>query len=263
MSKREIVLGLALAVYLLVIGGGAAFEVIVNFPTEKGDAIVFPHGRADTPAFLPFGNLSSPDEGLILLATLAGIAGSFLSAAQSLASYLGNKSFKESWAVWYVFRPFIGGLLGFAIYITFRAGLIAGAGTMSPSGVVMLGLLGGWFSKTTSDKLQEVFETLFKTDEDRKRNDKLQAAVPLVEAIEPSPVAAQDNQIRLLGRNFMNGATVLVGGQDLAATFVSDTELTFSLPAAARPATGAQIPVRVKNPEGPEPLSAARTVLFN
>ena len=33
--------------------------------------------------------------------------------------------------------------------------------------------LSGWFSKTTTDKLQEVFETLLKTDQDKKRKDKL------------------------------------------------------------------------------------------
>jgi hypothetical protein len=147
--------------------------VIVNFPTVKENVVVFPHGNLDAPTFLPFGKLNSSDQGLILLVTLTGVAGSFLHAAQSLSSYVGNASFKASCTVLYFLRPWIGGILGLAIYFTFRAGLIAGASAVNPYGVVALGLLGGWFSKTTTDKLQEVFETLFKTEEDSKRKDKL------------------------------------------------------------------------------------------
>jgi hypothetical protein len=201
---------------------------------------------------------------LILLAALAGIAGSFLHAAQSLSSYVGNASFKSSWTVWYLLRPWIGGILGLAIYFTFRAGLVAGASAVNPYGVVALGLLGGWFSKTTTDKLQEVFETLFKTDEDRKRRDKLQAVKkPMVDAITPSPVTAAQNEIKLLGRNFLDRATVLVGGQELKAEFVSEAELKVSLAQLAQRPTGrAQVAIRVKNPEGREPLSVDSTVVF-
>ena len=64
-------------------------------------------------------------------------------------------------------------MLGLAIYFVMRAGLIGSAGDVNPYGLVSMGLLGGWFSKTTTDKLQEVFETLFKTDQDAERTDKL------------------------------------------------------------------------------------------
>ena len=49
---------------------------------------------------------------------------------------------------------------------------------MNPYGIVAIGILGGWFSKATTDKLQEVFETLFKTDADKQRKDKLQHEQP-------------------------------------------------------------------------------------
>jgi len=37
---------------------------------------------------------------------------------------------------------------------------------MNPYGVTAISLLGGWFLKTTTGKLQEVFEVLFKTNAD-------------------------------------------------------------------------------------------------
>jgi hypothetical protein len=153
----ESTIALALVIYLSVVGLGAAIEVIINFPTETNDVVSFAQDTEGQTVFAPFGKIRSTDQGLLLLAFLAGITGSFLHAAQSLSSYVGNGEFKTTWAAWYFLRPWIGGILGFAIYFVFRAGLVAGANAMNPYGVVALGLLGGWFSKTTTDKLQEVF----------------------------------------------------------------------------------------------------------
>ena len=179
-KKLEFWLAMILVIYLLFVGLGAAMVVIANFPTEslteKGTVIVFSEIEDIRLKMFSFGKLGSVDRGLLLLAFFAGIAGSFLHAAQSLSSYVGNAEFKASWTTWYFLRPWIGGVLGFAIYFALRAGLIAGVSGINPYGVVALGLLGGWFSKTTTDKLQEVFDTLFKTDEDKKRKNKLQAA---------------------------------------------------------------------------------------
>lgn len=176
LKKLEFWLAIFLVVYLLLVGLGAAAGVILNFPTDAKDGIQFPHvDEKGRPLFFPFDVVGSPDQVLLLLAFLSGVAGSFLHAAQSLSSYIGNADFKASWTAWYFLRPWIGGVLGFAIYFAFRAGLITGPSAVNPYGVLALGLLGGWFSKTTTDKLQEVFETLFKSDQDKHRKNKLQA----------------------------------------------------------------------------------------
>lgn len=252
-----------LLIYLLIVGVGAAVVLILTFPTEivndSGQRVaVFP------PLFLASHEISV-DQGFLLLAFLAGVTGSFLHAAQSLSSYLGNQEFKGSWTVWYFLRPWIGGVLGLAIYFTFRAGLVAGASTVNPYGVVALGLLGGWFSKTTGDKLQEVFETLFKTESDRKRKDKLQAGnEPLIDAIVPSPIPPDQDEIKLIGRHFLDGATVLIGGRELEAELVAESELRVSLSPLGehRPGGGAEVLIRVLNPEGAERLSAERPAVF-
>jgi hypothetical protein len=170
---NETWVGALLVIYLAFVGIGAAVLVVSNFPVEQGNTIVFPHAEGDRPMFYPFGGLKSPAQGMLMIAFLVGVIGSFLHAAQSLGSYIGNKTFKSSWAIWYLLRPWIGGVLGLSIYFTLRAGLVGGSGDVNPYGTAAFGLLGGWFSKTTTDKLQEVFQTLFKTDEDDKRKDKL------------------------------------------------------------------------------------------
>jgi hypothetical protein len=168
---------LVLVLYLLVLGVVSAVAVALNFPSEVSGVWQFARSSDGGWTLLPFIRVQSDEQGLIMLAFLSGLAGSFLHAAQSLTSYLGNDQFKRSWASWYFLRPWIGGILGFTIYFAFRAGLVSGTTGVNPFGVVALGALGGWFSKTTTDKLQEVFETLFKTEEDRHRKDKLAAGM--------------------------------------------------------------------------------------
>ncbi len=153
LDKTNFWISLVLVIYLLFIGVGAASMVIFNFPTEEEGKIIFAQNENKELSFYPFGAISSIDQGFLLLAFLAGMAGSFLHAAHSLSTYMGNSSFKPSWTTWYFLRPWIGGVLGFAIYLTFRAGLVSGASAANPYGVVALGFMGGWFSKTTTDKL--------------------------------------------------------------------------------------------------------------
>jgi hypothetical protein len=279
-KKGEFWLALVLVIYLLVIGVGAAAIVTINLPMDCRDQTTSTddnEGQTDsggeaTPAdddkgeveFFPLGTLRSPDQGLALLALFAGIAGSFIHAAQSLSSYIGNKTFKVSWTAWYFLRPWIGGVLGIALYFAIRAGIVSGTTTVNPYVVVAFGLLGGWFSKTTTDKLQEVFGTLFKTEQDEQRRDKLAMPKrPSIKDIDPSPVPAGANEIVIVGEDFMKGAAVRIDDNELPADFVSQGTLRVSLARLPqRPAAGTDVYIRVKNPEGIEPLSKAHKLTF-
>jgi len=67
-----------------------------------------------------------------------------------------------------------------SVAVVFGAGLVGQSsfanGQINLFGVIALALMGEWFSKTTSDKLQEVFSTLFSSDADKERTDKLKEA---------------------------------------------------------------------------------------
>jgi hypothetical protein len=134
---------------------------------------------------------------------------------------------------------------------------MGGGPDVNPYGVAALGALGGWFSKTTTDKLQEVFETLFKTDADKERTDKLKPERPIIDAIDPDPVPAGRNDMAVKGRHFQDGATVQVAGRDVPTTFKSSTELAVSLAGVAR--APASI-VRVRNPTGTDSVSVDRAI---
>jgi hypothetical protein len=115
---------------------------------------------------------------LILLVLLVGALGSYVYAVTSFATYAGNRTLTFSWLWWYLLRPFIGGPLALIFYFVIRGGFLstgADAGSLSLYGIAGLSALVGMFSKNAIDKLQEVFETMFRSKEgkgDNVRSDK-------------------------------------------------------------------------------------------
>lgn len=252
----------ALALYLFVIGLGATLLIALNFPELKGNAVEFPKS-VDGIVFVPNITVRSTEQGLVLLAFLAGVAGSFLHAAQSLSTYLGNDQFKSSWTAWYMLRPWIGGILGFALYFAFRAGLVASSAGVNAFGVVAIGVLGGWFSKTTTDKLQEVFEILFKTDADRQRKDKLTPnGPPVIDSVDPKTIALATEVLTIVGKRIPKDAVVEIDGQTLKATAVSEGRVTVDLRQLSRRPTG-NVPVRIKGADASASASAPIVVTFD
>lgn len=110
----------------------------------------------------------------LAIVAVVGALGSYIHLATSFADFLGNRTFVASWKWWYGLRPFIGSALALIVYFAARGGLIAGAAgakELSPYGIAALAGLTGLFSKQATDKLSEVFETLFKSTDPGKRSD--------------------------------------------------------------------------------------------
>lgn len=258
-EMAERLVAFALILYLLAVGLGAGACLVTAFPTKETI------GETDIATCTAVGRTIFSASGariMMLVAFTAGVVGSFLHAAQSLATYIGNDDFKLSWASWYILRPWIGGILGFALYFMARAGLVGGGGGMDPYGVVAVGLLGGWFSKTTTDKLQEVFSTLFKTDADKARKDKLTTdEQPVVTVVTPSPIAGAATQLTLTGTGFASGAIARIGDTDLETTFVSTKSLTVNLAKLTTRPTG-EVTIVVKNPAGAKPEAVPFKITF-
>jgi hypothetical protein len=135
--------------------------------------------------------LMGGESGLLLLVIVAAALGSYIHSATSFVSYVGNKSLVMSWAWWYILRPFIGVALALVFYFVIRGGLLSAntsAGEVSIYGITAIAGLVGMFSKQATDKLGEVFNTLFKTKEgegDHVRKDKLGEKMPVSEKMIP------------------------------------------------------------------------------
>jgi len=123
----------------------------------------------------------SADIRLLILVLLVGALGAFVHAAQSYATYLGNRKFKKQWTWWYILRIPIGSLLALFIYFTARGGLLTGTTPASRTddlnifGIMSFAALAGLFSKQVVDKLSEVVSNLFQSEQDDSREDKATA----------------------------------------------------------------------------------------
>lgn len=204
---------------------------------------------------------TSFDERLILLVIIAGILGSFVHGATSLADYIGNDNFNKSWTWFYLLRPAIGMALALVFYFVIRGGFLTtsgGAKDINPYGIAALSGLVGMFSKQATDKLSEVFGTLFRAaagEGDDKRSGSLH---PVDEAItvtnaEPQPVTAgsTDQVITVTGSGFVDGSKVSLNDTPQETTFVNSGELTARL-ANETIATTGTLKLKVINPDGKE-----------
>jgi hypothetical protein len=108
----------------------------------------------------------SPERQVLFIVLLSGALGSYVHAATSFVNFTGTRSLVASWRWWYALRPLIGGGLALGFYFAARAGFFAGsAGTadLNLIGFAATAFMVGMFSKQATQKLAELFDTLFRT----------------------------------------------------------------------------------------------------
>lgn len=180
---------------------------------------------------------------LLLAVMLAGGIGSYIHGVNSFVTYVGNRSFVSSWAPWYLLRPFMGIAMSVIFYVVVRGGVLVmsgGVSSVDPYAMMTVAALAGMFSKQASDKLAEVFDTLFRSRADDERGDKLEKPELKLGALAPAQVAAGsgDTVVTATGTGFTEDSVVRFDQADREATFKSATELTFTLSAADLAAAG-------------------------
>lgn len=209
---------------------------------------------------------TSFDERLILLVIIAGMLGSFVHGATSLADYIGNNKFNKKWTWFYLLRPTIGMALALVFYFVIRGGFLTtsgGAKDINPYGIAALAGLVGMFSKQATDKLSEVFGTLFRAaagQGDDKRSGSLKpdtddssgsaSQPPAISSVSPdSGSIAGGERLTITGTGFSVGPpqpSITFG--DAPATIIEMDE-TRIVVIAPQHAAGA-VDVTVANPDG-------------
>jgi len=205
-----------LGVGLIVTGTALLYALVAIWPAVAGAA----NGEA-APRTTLFGVVAvelTPDSALLLLVIVSSALGSFVHAATSFATYVGNRALALSWVWWYLLRLFIGTALAVIFYLAVRGGFLAtqaDAADIDPYGVAALAGLVGLFSKQATDKLEEVFTTMFRVQErkgDALRKDKVAPGRPRLVGIEPKTVPRRATaSLRLLGDGFVPESAVRVG----------------------------------------------------
>lgn len=164
-SKSAIfILGTTLAVLLVL----SCYWLYVLWPTALKDA----NGNV-IPGWEKFisqsGEEISNEQRMLMLVMLGGFIGSLIHAATSFSNFVGERKLDKSWIWWYVLRPLIGVAVAIVFYLVFRAGLITNSSveTLNLYGVMTLAALSGLFTDRATLKLKEVFETIFKPNDQR------------------------------------------------------------------------------------------------
>jgi hypothetical protein len=239
----------ALGGFLLVTGLTVTVMLVQVWPTvERATAGNSQPGETERLSLF-WGALESDvtaDTALLLLVILASALGSYVHAVTSFTDYVGNRRLAKSWMWWYGLRLFIGVALAILFYFAIRGGFFAADATSSqvnPFGIAAISGLVGLFSKQATDKLREVFDTLFRTGPgagDDQRKDSITNPRPIVGGIEPAVLAAGSPTtiVSLRGEGFVPESVVRVRRTATGAgpvvlqretRFVSPSEMTLEL----------------------------------
>ena len=239
----------------LLVGLWPAFEEIRSGPADESLSMNLLGGSFSL----------SPEIALLLLAIAFGALGAYIHALNSFADYVGNRRFERSWIWWYILRPFVGASLALVFYVAIRGGFFTqeAAADVNPFGVAALSGLAGLFSKNATDKLKEVFETLFRTEKgkgDDARRDPLSHPTPTLGRVHLAGGRGTHGGpvVQIVGTGFTKASTVLVGNSELEPTFVGPTELQVELPRELT--SHGPMTVKVKNPDPGGGVSEAKTL---
>ena len=201
----------------------------------------------------------APDLRMLLTVVVAGSIGSLIHTLTSFGDYVGNKRLGTSWMWWFVLRTPIGISIALVSYLILRGGLIAptlhaprdaedlqGATTLlNPYGIAAFAALAGMFSKQATDKLREVFETLFTAQKAVPRGEPLSGKPPV--SVDPNQLTrGADQVLTITGRGFDQGIKASIGGNARDVQWISDTQFKVTVK-SEDVATAGKVEILVKN----------------
>ena len=233
---------LALGSFLLLLGVVLVYLLLALWPAVQAAT-----SKSVSKQIQLFGTTykPTPDTALLLLVISVSALGSYVHVAISFADFVGNRRLEKSWIWWYLLRIFIGIVIAVLFYFALRGGFLASntqPSTINPYGIAALAGLSGLFSKQATDKLHEVFDTLFRTGPgygDDVRGGKITNPKPILVSVDPTAVPAGSGgiELKLKGSGFMPQSVVRIesagAGEGAIAerptTYVSATDLRVSL----------------------------------
>jgi hypothetical protein len=173
---------------------------------------------------------------LILLVLFTGAFAASISGLKSLVDYIGNNKFDDHWFLFYIADPVLGSGVAFVFYLVLRGGLLAGSNldvkAVNPYGFVAVAAMVGLFSDDALRKLNEVAETIFKSQDTRAG--KLADPVSILQAtLSPVPHGAPIPAFTFVAKNGTPPYTwAVVGALPAGLTLSAAGVLTGTAPAA-------------------------------
>jgi hypothetical protein len=181
----------------------------------------------------------APDQRMILTVIIAGAIGSLIHTLTSFADYVGNKRLSTSWMWWFVLRTPIGIALAIVSYLILRGGLIVptlqsskdgdlqGATLLlNPYGIAAFAALAGMFSRQATDKLREIFETVFTAQKAVPRSEPLKGKPAVSVGVDPARLTRGNPEVlTVTGSGFDKEIKATINGKTRQLQWTSDKQL--------------------------------------
>jgi IPT/TIG domain len=254
---------IALGIYFFALAAVIFYFLVATWPVQDTDikaASVF-----KSFSILWWGPFSpESDIRLFFTAIAAGAVGSLIHSLTSFGDYVGNRRLARSWVWWFILRTPVGIALALLFYLVLRGGLIvpsmpvASAGNgpstidttrlLNPYGIAAIAAMAGMFSKQATDKLREIFDTLFRTRDPVDRADPLRLAAPVISGTTPARLKVRGPaELRIAGRGFQPNCIVSINGKRRTVQQVTATQITVTVDAEDIAAEG-RLELVVENP---------------
>jgi hypothetical protein len=104
------------------------------------------------------------DTRLLLAVSLAGAGGAALQASTALVNFIGSRSYRRGWTLYFIVRPLLGAGVALTVYVVLRAAFVqSGLPTSSLNyyGILAISLLSGLLSSSVLVRLTEFYDTVF------------------------------------------------------------------------------------------------------
>lgn len=183
----------------------------------------------------------SADLRLFVTVAISGALGSLIHCITSFADYVGNRRLGRSWVWWLILRTPTGIALALLFYLVLRGGLVApslptndatihASAILNPYGLAAIAAMAGMFSKQATDKLREIFDTLFRTNQPVERADPLGWTQPVISSAQPASLTVgAAAALTVTGYNFHRDCTASVNGKPRDLKWESENRLTIAL----------------------------------
>jgi hypothetical protein len=176
---------------------------------------------------------------ILILVAAAGFLGNMIHITTSFTTFIGSGQFKSSWILWYFVKPFTAAALAMIMYFVFRAGFLSSAdpgNNLNIYGTMSMAAFVGLFTDAATEKLKDVFKTMFNPKDDRP--DKIKPDVKVsVTSVKPEKVSvAAPNNFIITGENLDKKKLIIsINKQVLSAgdIVIADKliHFTFTVPA--------------------------------
>jgi hypothetical protein len=166
-----------------------------------------------------------------------GAVGAVLLSLKGVFDHPGV-AWNPNYCYWHWSRPLVGGVVSTVSVLIFQSGILAVGGKLPEDTQAttknllyyLVAFVVGYREDTFRQLIQRLADVVFTPPEEP-------GAAPVIESVDPAEVAAgQQTDAKIVGSGFTGATSVKLGGESIQFVAESDTQMTVTVPAAAKAA---------------------------